>query len=64
MNWLDIFYIEFPQKFIILFLLDPVYTLPDPNGHHIKLNSFTTSVALTLTIVLQNLKTSSHRKKW
>ena len=45
-------------------LLDPVYTVPDPHGHDIKLNSFKTSVALTLTIVLQNLTTSSHRKKW
>ena len=34
--------------------LDPVYTVPDPHGHDIKLNSSTTSVALTLTIVLQN----------
>ena len=45
--------------------LDPVYTVPDPNGYDIKLNSFTTSVrALTLTIVLQNLTTSGHIKKW
>ena len=43
-------------------LLDPVYTVPDPHDHDIKLNSSTTSVALTLTIVLQNLTTSSHRK--
>ena len=44
--------------------LDPVYTVPDPHGHDIKLDSFKTSVALTLTIVLQNLTTSSHKKKW
>ena len=43
---------------------DPVYTVPNPHGHDIKLNTSTTSVALTLTIVLQNLTTSSHRKKW
>ena len=44
--------------------IDPVYTVPDPHGHDIKLNTFTTSVALTLTIILQNLTTSSHRKMW
>ena len=44
--------------------LDPVCTAPNPHGRDIKLNSSTTSVALTLTIVLQNLTTSSHRKKW
>ena len=43
---------------------DPVYTVPDPHDHDIKLNATTTSVALTLTILLQNLTTSSHRKKW
>ena len=42
--------------------IDPVYTVPDPHGPNIKLNSSTTSVALTLTIVLQNLTTSSHKK--
>ena len=43
-------------------LLEPVFTVPDPHGLDIKLNSSTTSVALTLTIVLQSLTTSSHRK--
>ena len=38
------------------------YTVLDPHGHNIKLNSSTTSVALTITIVLQNLTTSSHKK--
>ena len=59
------FYVELasPCTNILKFcLLDPVYTAPDPHGHDIKLNSSTTSVALTPTIVLQNLTTSSHRK--
>ena len=34
---------------------DPVYTVPDPHGHDIKLNTFKTSVALKFTIILQNL---------
>ena len=42
--------------------LAPIYTVLDLHDHDIKLNSSTTCVALTLTIVLQNL-TSSHRKK-
>ena len=45
-------------------LLDPVCTVPDPHGHDIKLNSSTTSGALKLTIVLQNLTTSSYGRKW
>ena len=53
-----------PANVNSIVILDPVYTLPDPHGHDIKLNSFTTSVALTRTIVLQHLTTSSHRKKW
>ena len=36
--------------------------VPDLHGHDIKLNSSTTGVALTLTTVLQNLTTGSHRK--
>ncbi len=42
--------------------LDPVYTVPDPHGHDIKLNSFKTSVALKSMIILQNLITTNHRK--
>ena len=38
--------------------------VPDSHGHDIKLNSSTTNVALALTIILQNLTTSSDRKKW
>ncbi len=41
--------------------LDPVYTVPDPHGHDIKLNSFKTSVALKSMIILQNLITTNHR---
>ena len=42
--------------------LDPVYTVPDPHGHDIKLNSFKTSVALkSILIILQNLITTNHR---
>ena len=43
---------------------DPVYTVPDPHGHDIKFDSSATDVALTLAIILQNLTTNSHRKKW
>ena len=46
----------------IYILLDPVYTVPDPHGHDIKLNSFKTSLALRLMIVLQNLITTNHRR--
>ena len=42
--------------------LDPVYTVPDPQGHDIKLNTFKTSVALKFMIILQNLTTANHRK--
>ena len=31
---------------------DPVYTVPDPQGHDIKLNTFNTSLALKLMIIL------------
>ena len=41
---------------------DPVYTVPDPHGQDIKLNSFKTSVALKSMIILQNLITTNHRK--
>ena len=42
---------------------DPVYMVPDLHGHDIKLNSSTTSVALTLTIALQNLSNKQSDKK-
>ena len=42
--------------------LDPVYTVPDPQGHDIKLNAFNTSVALKFMTILQNLTTTNHRK--
>jgi hypothetical protein len=38
-------------------VLDPVYTVPDPLGHDIKLNSFKTGVALETVVILYN-----HRK--
>ena len=40
---------------------DPVYTVPDPHGHDIKLNTFKTRVALKL-MILQNLTTTNRRK--
>ena len=42
--------------------LDPVYRVPDPEGHDIKLNTFKTSVALKFMIILQNLTTPSHKR--
>ena len=43
-------------------VLDPVYTVPDPLGHDIKLNSFKTSVAPKSMVILQNLITTSYSK--
>ena len=43
-------------------VLDPVYTVPDPQGHDIKLNTFKMSVALEFMIILQNLTTTNQRK--
>ena len=55
--------IPFQQRFQIdAFSLDPVYTVPDPHGHDIKLNSFKTSVALKSMIILHNLITTNHKK--
>ena len=34
----------------------------DPQGHDIKLNTFKTSVAFKIMIILLNLTTTSHRK--
>ena len=45
-----------------LFILDPVYTVPDPHGHDIKLNSFKTSMDLRFMIVVQNLITTNQRR--
>ena len=42
--------------------LDPVYTVPDPQGHDIKFNTFKTSVALKFMIIVQNLTTTNHGK--
>ena len=42
--------------------LDLVYTVPYPQGHDIKLNTFKTSVALKFMIILQNLTTTNQRK--
>ena len=39
------------------FILDPVYTVPNPLGHDIK-----TSVAVKPMVILQNLITTNHRK--
>ena len=44
--------------------LDPVYTVPDPQGHDIKLNTFKTSVTLKFMIILQNLLTKTNHRKW
>ena len=41
---------------------DPVYTVPDPQGHNIKLNTFRTSVALKFTLILHNSSIANHRK--
>ena len=41
---------------------DPVYTVPDPQGHNIKLNTFEKSVALKFMIILQNLTTTNDRR--
>ena len=41
---------------------DPVYRVPDPQSHDIKLNTFKTSVALKFMIILQNLTTTNQRK--
>ena len=41
---------------------DPVYTVPDPQGHRIKLNTFNTSLAPKFMIILQNVITTNHRK--
>ena len=50
---------EHEQK---LQLSDPVYTVPDPHAHDIKLNGFKTSVVPKSMIILQNLITTNHRK--
>ena len=42
--------------------LDPVYTVPGPQGHDIKLNTFKMSVALEFLTILQNLTTTNQRK--
>ena len=42
--------------------LDPVHTVPDRQGHDIKLNTFKTRVALTFTVILQNLTSTNQRK--
>ena len=41
---------------------DPVYTVPDPHGHDIILDSFWTNVVLKFTIILLNLITANHSK--
>ena len=38
-------------------LIRPVYTVPDPHTHDIKLNSFKTNVALKFVMILENLIT-------
>ena len=43
-------------------ILDPVYTVPDPHGHDIKLDSFKTSVAFKDIIISENLITTGHRE--
>jgi hypothetical protein len=43
--------------------LGPVYTVPDPHSHDIKLNSLKTSVALkSMIIISENLITTNHEK--
>ena len=39
-----------------------IYTVQDPYGDDMKLNSFKTIVGLKLMIILQNLITTDHRK--
>ena len=41
---------------------DPVYTVPDSQGHVIKLNTFNASLAFKFMIILQNVITTNHRK--
>ena len=41
--------------------LDPVCTVPDPQGHDNKLNTFKMSVALEFLTVLQNLTTNQRK---
>ena len=48
-------------NFYAIYDLDLVCTVPGPHGHSIKLNGSKTSVALTLTIVLQNLTTNCQK---
>ena len=42
--------------------LDPVYTVPGPQGRDIKLNTFKISVALEFLTILQNLTTTNQKK--
>ena len=42
--------------------LDHVCTVPETQGHDIKLNSFKTSVAYKFRRVLRNLTTANERK--
>ena len=41
---------------------DSVYTVPDPHGHDIKLDSLKTSAAVKEMIALQNWTTTNRRK--
>ena len=38
------------------------YTVPDPYGHDIKLDSLKTSVAFKFMMILQNLIATNHRQ--
>ena len=46
-----------------MYLLDPVYTVPDPYGHDIKLIGFKTSVAFRFMLMLQKIIKINHRKR-
>ena len=43
-------------------LLNPVYTVPDPYGHDIKLKSWKTSVTHEFMTILENFITTIHRR--
>ena len=59
-----VFHLNHTRRIVeFLFVLDPVYTVPDPYGHDIKSDSFYMNVALIFTIILQNLITTNYGKK-
>ena len=51
-----------PLTIFYQIVLDPVYTVPDPEGHDIILDTCKTSVAPKFMIILQNLTAANQRK--